>query len=132
MKFKVNDKVIVITGKDKNKTGKITKVISKTGKVVISGINIRTKHIKKTQSGPGTIIKFEAPINASNIMILDPKENKPSRVGYRIKDGKKERYSKLSDTILSNVEHEEPTIKEKKEGKKQSKPKKNKITTIKA
>lgn len=101
MKLKLNDKVIIITGKEKGKTGKIIRVITKHSKVVVSGINMRTKHIKKTPLRAGERIKYEAPLNASNVMILDPKENKPTRIGYRILDnGKKERYAKLSGTSL--------------------------------
>lgn len=106
MKIKVNDKVLVIAGKDRGKTGKVTKVSVKHNRVVVEKINIRTKHIRKTTTQAGSKIQYEAPINASNVMILDPKENKPTRVGYRKAEGgkgKKERYSKLSGLALDNI-----------------------------
>jgi len=104
MKIKVNDNVIVITGKDKGKTGKVIKVYKKTNKVVIEKLNMRVKHVKKTSERAGEKIHFEAPMNASNVMILDPKENKPTRVGYKkLEKGKKERISKLSGVSLDNI-----------------------------
>jgi len=101
MKIKVNDEVIVIAGKDKGKKGKVTRTISKSNKVVVEKVNIRTKHIKKTAQEAGQIVKFEAPIDASNVMIIDPKTKKPTRVGYRmLEKRKKERYAKVSDEPL--------------------------------
>jgi large subunit ribosomal protein L24 len=136
MKLKVNDKVIVIAGKDRGKTGKIIKISKKHNRVVVEKVNIRTKHVKKTATRAGEKIKFEAPINASNVMMLDPKENKPTRVGYRkSEDGKKERYSKLSGTVLDNIEppKEKVTKEEKTEKETKAKPAKTtKRKTIKA
>jgi large subunit ribosomal protein L24 len=125
--------VIVITGKDRGKTGKIIKVIKKHDKVVVEKVNIRTKHVKKTTTRAGEKIKFEAPIHSSNVMIIDPKENKPARVGYRVNDnGKKERYSKLSGETIDNIEppkSKEPTTTEVEKSKT---PKTTKRKTIKA
>lgn len=101
MKIKVNDKVLVISGKDKGKVSKVIRVIAKHNKIVVEKVNMRTKHIKKTQSRAGEKITFEAPLDASNVMVMDPKENKPTRVGYKIlQNGKKERISKLSGVSL--------------------------------
>lgn len=101
MKIKVNDEVIVIAGKDKGKKGKVTRTIAKNNKVVVEKVNIRTKHIKKTAQEAGQKIQYEAPIDASNVMILDPKTKKPTRVGYRLLEkGKKERYAKVSGEPL--------------------------------
>ena len=111
MHFKVGDTVVVIAGKDKftvdkkgNKvktTGKIVKVLPRENKVVVEGVNKVKKHIKPTQMNQtGSIIEVEEPIYASKVMILDPKENVPTRVGYKIVDGKKVRYTKKSQTIL--------------------------------
>jgi large subunit ribosomal protein L24 len=101
MKIKVNDKVLVISGKDKGKVSKVIRVIVKHNQVVVEKVNMRTKHIKKTQSRAGEKITFEAPMDASNVMVMDPKENKPTRVGYRmLENGKKERISKLSGVSL--------------------------------
>jgi len=104
MKLKLNDKVLVISGKDKGKTGKITKIINKHDRIVVEKINIRTKHIKKTAQRQGEKIRFEAPISSSNVMILDPSLNKPTRIGYkRLENGKKERISRLSGVSLDNI-----------------------------
>lgn len=104
MKIKVNDKVMVISGKDKGKISKVIRVMAKHGKVVVEKVNMRTKHIRKSQTRAGEKITFEAPMDASNVMIMDPKENKPTRVGYKVlENGKKERISKLSGSSLDTV-----------------------------
>ena len=101
MKIKKNDTVIVITGKDKGKTGKVIRTIQKHNKLVVEKVNMVTKHVKKRGTQAGEKIKFEKQIDASNVMILDPKTNKPTRIGYKIlKDGTKERYAKASDSPL--------------------------------
>jgi large subunit ribosomal protein L24 len=101
MKIKLNDQVQVITGKDKGKKGKVIKVLCKQNKVVVEKINIRTKHIKKTAERAGEKIQFEAPVDASNVMVVCPDSGKRTRVGYK-KDatGKKERYAKISGAPL--------------------------------
>jgi len=105
MKLKVNDKVLVIAGKERGKSGKILRVIPKHNRIVVEKLNMRTKHIKKTTVRAGEKIRFEAPMDSSNVMMLDPKENKPTRIGYRMNEnGKKERYAKLSGTVLDNLE----------------------------
>lgn len=104
MKLKVNDKVLIIAGKDKGKVGKITHVIPKHNRIVVESVNIRIKHIKKTQTAAGQKISFEAPFSVSNAMILDPSNNKPTRIGYKkLDNGKKERFSKISNTSLDNL-----------------------------
>ena len=101
MNFKTGDKVRVISGKDKGKEGKITLVLRKENRVVIEGVNIVKKHVKGNGQTPGSITDVEAPINASNVMILDPKTNKPTRIGHSInKDGKKIRIAKKSNSSL--------------------------------
>lgn len=101
MKIKKGDSVIVISGKEKNKTGIVQKAFPKTGKVIVDGVNLRKKHIKPTQSNPdGSIKTIYAPIYASKVAIVDPKTKKPTRVGYKIEDGKKVRYTKDSGTKL--------------------------------
>lgn len=127
MKLKLNDKVLVIAGKDKGKTGKIIKIDHKHGRVTIEKVNIRTKHIKKTQQRAGEKIQYEAPVQASNVMILDPKENKPTRIGYKVSEnGKKERIAKRSGSSLDNLPKEAPA-KAKKATKKESSSKKKVI-----
>lgn len=107
MKIRKNDTVIVIAGNDKGKTGKILKVFTKTSRVIIEGINLRKRHTKPSQKSPqGGIIEKEAPIHSTNVMILDPKSNEPTRIGARIildeKTGKKKiaRISKTSGEML--------------------------------
>ena len=86
------DKVIVIAGKDKGKTGEIQKVLPRTNRVVVEGVNLRKKHKKPTQNNPeGSIVEVYAPIHASNVQILDPKTKKPVRIGHKIVKGKKVR-----------------------------------------
>lgn len=97
MKFKLNDEVVIIAGKDKNKTGKIMKILRKQNKVVVEKVNLRTKHIKKTAERPGEKVQYEAPLDASNVMLVDPKTKKRTRIGYTVtKKGKKQRIAKLS------------------------------------
>jgi large subunit ribosomal protein L24 len=96
MKIRKNDKVMVIAGNDKDKTGKVLKVFPKENRVIVEGINIRKRHTKPTQRNPqGGIFEKEAPINVSNVMIVDPKTNVPTRLGSQIilddKTGKKKR-----------------------------------------
>ena len=86
------DKVIVIAGKDKGKTGTIQKVLPRTNRVVVEGVNLRKKHKKPTQNNPeGSIVEIYAPIDASNVQSLDPKTKKPARIGHKIVKGKKVR-----------------------------------------
>lgn len=94
MKIKKNDFVKVIAGNDRGKTGKVLKVFPKENRLIIEGVNIRKRHTKPTQKNPqGGIFEKEAPIHISNVMILDPKTNEPSRIGSKIildeKTGKK-------------------------------------------
>ncbi len=101
MKIKVGDSVIVIAGKDRNKTGKVLRVVKKSDRVVVEGINKVVRHMKKTKQRAGQKVTFEAPLHSSNVMLLDPKTKKATRVGYRIsKEGKKERIAKKSNTII--------------------------------
>lgn len=101
MKFKTGDKVIVIAGANKGKTGEIEKILKKENQVVIDGVNIKKKHQKATQGKEGGIIEISAPIDASNVAILDEKENKASRISYSFDEkGKKTRISTKSKTEL--------------------------------
>jgi len=85
MKIKKNDNVIVISGNSRGKTGKVLKVFPKDQRVIVEGINLRKRHTKPTQSNPqGGILEKESPIDASNVMIVDPNNNRPSRLGSQI------------------------------------------------
>jgi len=97
LKIKTDDEVIVLTGKDKGKKGKITKVLPAENRVIVEGVNLVTKHEKPTQMSAGGIKKVERSIHASNVALLDPKEGKATRVGYKLeKDGKKTRIARKS------------------------------------
>lgn len=97
--FKIGDNVIVIAGNDKGHTGKVLKV--KNDKIIVEGCNVRTKHIKPNAFSEGGIEKVEAPIHISNVMHLDPKTKKPTRISYTVdKDGKKVRVAKKSKEII--------------------------------
>ena len=101
MKILKGDKVIVIAGKDKGKTGVIQKVIPESNRVVVENVNLRKKHKKPTQQNPdGGILEIYAPIDASNVMLLDPKTKKPTRIGHKVVKGKKVRVAKKSGTVL--------------------------------
>lgn len=104
MKFKTGDQVVVIAGKDKGKTGKIMRVVHDINKVVIEGVNIRTRHVKKTANKPGERIQYEAPLQASNVMIIDPETKKRSRIGYKkLDNGKKQRFYKKSKNEIKDT-----------------------------
>ena len=98
MKLKKGDKVVVIAGANKGKEGKITRVLE--DKVVVEGVNVAKKHLKpKNNNGTGEIVSVEKPIHASNVMIIDPKTKKPTRIGHAIdeKTNKKIRIAKKSN-----------------------------------
>lgn len=101
MFVKTGDKVRIIAGKDKGKEGVIVKTIAATDRVVVEGINIVKKHQKPSNAYPqGGIIDVEAPIHVSNVMLLDPSTNEPTRVGFKEEDGKKVRFAKKSGNVL--------------------------------
>ncbi len=103
-KIKKGDRVVVISGSDKGTVGEVIRVLPTEDRVVVQGVNIRTKHQAQTQSRGKTIpagkIEFEAPISISNVMIVDPKNSKPSRVSIKRKDGKPVRVAKRSGTAI--------------------------------
>ncbi|KEK22584.1 MULTISPECIES: 50S ribosomal protein L24 [Bacillales] len=101
MHVKKGDKVQVITGKDKGKQGVILAAFPKESRVIVEGVNIVKKHSKPSQLNPqGGIITKEAPIHVSNVMALDPKTGEPTRVGFKVEDGKKVRIAKKSGELL--------------------------------
>ncbi len=97
LKIKTKDKVIVLAGKDKGKTGEITSVSPKDNRVTVSGVNMVARHTKPSQANPqGGIVRREAPLHASNVALIDPKSNKATRVGYKIVKGEKTRVARRS------------------------------------
>lgn len=102
MKIKTGDKVVVIAGKDKGKEGLVKKLFREDNKVIVEGINMIKKHVKPNGQTAGSITEMEAPINASNVMVQDPKTKKPTRVGYTTdKKGNKVRVAKKSNEIIN-------------------------------
>ncbi|WP_375164720.1 50S ribosomal protein L24 [Temperatibacter marinus] len=99
-KLKTGDKVVVIAGKDKGKRGEITKMITSEGRAVVSGVNLIKKHNRPSQTNAGGIETKEAAIQLSNLMIEDPKDGAPTRVGFRSEDGKKVRFAKKSGELI--------------------------------
>ncbi|MBE6113637.1 MAG: 50S ribosomal protein L24 [Erysipelotrichaceae bacterium] len=101
MKIKTGDKVQVIAGSYKGTVGEVKQVFPKTNKVVVEGVAIAKKHLKPTQVNPdGGIVEKEAAIDASNVMVVDAKTKKPSRVGYRVEKDQKVRYTKKSGSTI--------------------------------
>ncbi|MHB8905018.1 MAG: 50S ribosomal protein L24 [Melioribacteraceae bacterium] len=108
MKIRKNDSVVVIAGNSKGKTGKVLKVFPVKNRVIVEGINLRKRHTKPSQKSPqGGITEKEAPINVSNVMILDPKTNEKTRIGAKLiideKTGKKRsaRISRASGEMIA-------------------------------
>jgi len=100
MRIKKNDVVMVITGKDKGKKGKVLKAIPKESRVIVEGVNMQTKHQKQKRNVKAEIKHQEGPIHVSNVMYFDKKTNAPVRIGYKIEDGKKVRISRKSGAEL--------------------------------
>ncbi len=101
MNLKVGDQVVVIAGKDRGKEGKIVKTLKNENKVVVEGINMIHKHVKPNGGNAGSIVDMEAPIHASNVMIVDPKTKKRTRIGHTVdKKGNKVRVAKKSNSNL--------------------------------
>ncbi|MDX5948958.1 MAG: 50S ribosomal protein L24 [Zymomonas mobilis subsp. pomaceae] len=100
-KIKKGDRVVVLSGKDKGKHGEVTQAMPKEGKVVVSGINIVTRHRKPSQANPqGGLDRMEAPLAVSKVAIEDPKTGKATRVRFEVRDGKKTRVAvKSGETI---------------------------------
>ena len=101
MRIKKGDQVIVITGRDKGKTGEVIKSMPKENKVIVQGINLVKRHTKPTQESAGGIVTKEAPIHVSNVALIDPKSGKATRVGFKVENGQKVRVAKRSGEVIS-------------------------------
>ena len=100
-KIRKGDKVVVLSGRDKGKTGEVTRAMPKDGKVIVSGVNIATRHRKPTQVNPqGGLERREAPMHVSKVAIADPKTGQPTRVRFETKDGKKVRVAAKSGELI--------------------------------
>ena len=101
LKFKKGDRVIVLAGRDKGKQGEILSVMPKENRAVVRGVNIVRRHTRQTAQTEGGILSKEAPIDLSNLAHEDPKDGKPTRVGFKFKeDGSKARFSKRSGELI--------------------------------
>ncbi|MEI6894223.1 MAG: 50S ribosomal protein L24 [Colwellia sp.] len=101
-KIRRDDEVIILAGKDKGKTGKVTKVLVESSKVFVEGVNLIKKHTKPAPQlqQPGGIIEKEAPLQVSNVAIVNPATGKADRVGFRIEEGKKVRFFKSNNELI--------------------------------
>ena len=101
MKFKKGDKVVVMTGRDKGRSGSILKMMRDEDRAIVQGVNMVKRHQKQTQTDEGGIISKEAAIHLSNLMHEDPTDGKPTRVGFKIlNDGRKVRFAKRSGEVI--------------------------------
>ena len=101
LKLKKGDHVVVLAGKDKGKNGEVLKVIPKDNKAIVQGVNTIRRHQRQTPTQDGGIITREAPVHISNLAIEDPKDGKPTRVGYKtLKDGRKVRFARRSGEVI--------------------------------
>lgn len=98
--IKNGDKVRVIAGSNKGQEAVVKQVFPSENRAILDGVNLVTKHIKAANDNPGGINKIEAPIHISNLMLVDPKSGKPTKIGRKIVDGKSQRYSKKSGEII--------------------------------
>ncbi|MFC0282052.1 50S ribosomal protein L24 [Camelimonas abortus] len=100
-KIKKGDKVVVLTGRDRGKTGEVIQVLPKEGRAIVRGVNLVKRHQRQTATTQGGIITREAPLHLSNIAIADPRDGKATRVGFRIlEDGRKVRVAKRSGEVI--------------------------------
>ena len=100
MKVKTGDKVMITAGKDKGKTGEIKQVFPKESRVIVEGANMVKRHQRQSQTAQAGIISKEAPIHVSNVAHLDPKDDKPTRVGYKMDGDRKVRFAKRSGEVI--------------------------------
>jgi len=100
-KIRKGDKVVILAGKDKGRTGEVVRVMPKDDKALVRGINMIVRHQRQSANQEGGIIRKEAPIHLSNIAIADPKDGKPTRVGFEVREGGKVRIAKRSGEVIN-------------------------------
>ncbi|MBO6719914.1 MAG: 50S ribosomal protein L24 [Rhizobiaceae bacterium] len=101
-RIRKGDNVVVLAGKDKGRTGEVLRVMPKEDRALVRGINMVVRHQRQTQAQEGGLIRKEAPIHLSNLAVADPKDGKPTRVGFRVeKDGTKVRVAKRSGDVIN-------------------------------
>jgi large subunit ribosomal protein L24 len=100
-KIKKGDKVVVVSGRDKGRSGEVVRVMPREDRALVRGLNMVKRHQKQTMKEEGGIVRKELPIHISNIAIADPKDGKPTRVGFKIlDDGRKVRFAKRSGDLI--------------------------------
>ena len=100
-KIKKGDRVVVLSGRDKGKTGEVLKYLPSEGRAVVQGVNMIKRHTAPSNVSQGGIVEKEASIDVSNLAIADPKDDKPTRVGFKtLEDGRKVRYAKRSGEVI--------------------------------
>ena len=101
-KIRKDDEVIVLTGRDKGKRGAVLRIITKTDRVLVEGVNVTKRHVKPTQTDPqGGIVEREAPVHISNVALIDPESDRPTRVRYKnLEDGRKVRVAARSGEVI--------------------------------
>ena len=102
LKIRKGDKVVVIAGKDKGKTGEVLRVVPDEARVVVQGVNMVKRHTRPAMGNPGGIVEREAALHVSNVAHIDPKDQKPTRVGWRVVEGKKVRVAKRSGEDIAD------------------------------
>ena len=101
-KIRKDDEVVVLAGRDKGKRGAVLRIITKTERVLVEGVNVTKRHVKPTQGDPqGGIVEREAPVHISNVALIDPDSNRPTRVRYKkLEDGRKVRVAARSGEVI--------------------------------
>ncbi|ALA16156.1 MULTISPECIES: 50S ribosomal protein L24 [Chelatococcus] len=100
-KIKKGDKVVVLTGRDKGRSGEVVQVMPKEERALVRGVNIVKRHQRQTANQEGGIISKELPVHLSNLAVADPKDGKPTRVGFKVlEDGRKVRFAKRSGDLI--------------------------------
>ncbi len=101
LKIKKGDNVVVLTGRDKGKTGSVLRALPTENKVIVQGVNVAKRHTRQSPTAQGGIVEKEMPIHVSNVSHIDPKDNKPTRVGFKILDDKtKVRIARRSGEVI--------------------------------
>ena len=102
-KIKKGDKVVVITGSDRGKTGEVLRVLRSEMRVLVQGVNIVKRHTRPSAANPGGIIDKEAPLHISNVAHVDPRDDKPTRIGWKVVDGeRKVRFARRSGEVIES------------------------------
>ncbi len=100
-KIRKGDRVMVIAGRDKGRIGEVLKVMPKENRAIVQGVNVVKRHQRPGTDQPGGIVEKEAPVHMSNLAHIDPKDNRPTRVGFKVlEDGRKVRYAKRSGEVI--------------------------------